>query len=114
MDEDLAEVLRLELLLLEPEVRKNAERVLRLLHADFYEYGASGRIWNRESVAKATTGTKERIVATNLEPRRLGPDAILVTYASESDGRRALRSSTWVRDHGSWLLLFHQGTLVAE
>jgi hypothetical protein len=101
------------LLLLEPDIRNDPDHVLRLLHGDFYEYGASGQVWTRASVTTATTGTTEPIVATNLAARRLGPDAILVTYASESGGRRALRSSTWVRDHGSWLLLFHQGTVVA-
>jgi hypothetical protein len=113
MDADADEVVRLELLLLEPDVRNDSQHVLRLLHDDFYEYGASGRIWTRASVTTATAGTTEPILATNLEARRLGPDAILVTYTSESGTRRALRSSTWVRDHGSWLLLFHQGTVLA-
>jgi hypothetical protein len=113
MDDDVDEVVSRELLLLEPHVRNDPHHVLRLLHDDFYEYGASGRVWTRASVTTATTGTREPILAANLEARRLGPDAILVTYASETGGRRALRSSTWVRHHGSWLLLFHQGTVVA-
>jgi ribonuclease HI len=44
---------------------------------------------------------------------RLGPDAILVTFRSDDQGRRALRSSVWVRDRETgWVLRFHQGTLV--
>jgi len=113
MDADVDEVVRQELLLLEPHVRNDPHHVLRLLHDDFYEYGASGRTWTRTSVTTATAETTEPILATNLQTRRLGPDAVLVTYTSESGGRRALRSSTWVRDQGTWLLLFHQGTVVA-
>lgn len=44
MDADAAEVVRLELLLLDPGVRNDPDRVLRLLHADFYEHGSSGQV----------------------------------------------------------------------
>ncbi len=57
------------------------------------------------------SGTPDRIEATAVQARRLGPDAIVVTYRSSAAGRRALRSSIWVRDTDRWLMLFHQGTL---
>jgi hypothetical protein len=111
-DPDLAEVVRRELLLLEPEVRNDPARVLALVHPDFREHGASGRVWDAATVPGATAGTTERIRATGVRARRLGPDAVLVTYTSDAAGRRALRSSVWVREQGrEWLLLFHQGTL---
>jgi hypothetical protein len=113
MNADVAEVVRLELLLLEPEVRNDADRVLLLLHVDFYEFGSSGRVWDRQSITEATGGSIEPIVATDITARTLGEDAVLVTYTSDVQGRRALRSSTWVRAQGSWRLLFHQGTLTA-
>lgn len=82
-----------------------------LLHADFVEYGASGRVWGRASIAEATSASAEPITAADLHARRLGPDAVFLTYRSESSGRRTLRSSTWVRDPlAGWVLLFHQGT----
>jgi len=43
--EDRAEVVRRELLLLDPVVRADVGRVRGLLHPDFVEFGASGRIW---------------------------------------------------------------------
>lgn len=111
MDDDVNVVVRQELLLLEPRVRNDPQRVLRLLHDDFYEYGSSGRVWSRATVTSATAESTEAIHATDVQARRVGPDAVLVTYTSESGGRRVLRSSTWVRENGSWLLLFHQGTV---
>lgn len=102
----------LELLLLDPALRSEPERLLALLHADFFEHGASGHVWTRRTVAAATVGTSAPIVATDVAARRLGADAALVTYRSDTDGRRALRSSTWVREGDCWQLLFHQGTLV--
>ena len=110
----MTEVVRLELLLLQPEVRNDPARVLGMLHGDFFEHGASGRLWDRESVSEATGGTSEPIAATNVRTRRLGNDAALVTCTSNSAGRHALRSSTWVREQSSWLLLFHHGTTVAQ
>ena len=114
VDEELADVIGLELLLLEPAVRNDPERLLALLHADFSEHGASGRVWTRRSVAAATAGTSAPIVATDVVARRLGVDAVLVTYRSNAEGRRALRSSTWVREGERWQLLFHQGTLTDD
>lgn len=46
VDEELAEVAGLEMLLLQPQVRNDPERLLSLLHPDFSEYGSSGRVWS--------------------------------------------------------------------
>jgi hypothetical protein len=65
-------------------------------------------------VSEATSGTEERIAVEALRTRRLGPDVVLVTYVSDAAGRRARRTSVWVRDltgTASRLLLHHQGTL---
>jgi ribonuclease HI len=108
---DLKDVVERELALLEPGVRRDAERVLTLLHPDFTEHGASGRVWDRSSITAATSGTDARIEATDLHTRYLGADAVLVTYRSREPEREALRSSVWLRDQDAgWLLLFHQGT----
>jgi hypothetical protein len=111
MDDDLREVIRRELALLTPDVRRDAEQVQALLHPDFVEYGSSGRVWDRASVSAATADVAEPVPATDLRPRRLGPDAVLLTYRTTTPGRAALRSSTWIRGAaGQWLMLFHQGT----
>lgn len=114
MDEDVRLVVERELMLLQPVVRRDRVRVLSLLHQDFHEHGASGRVWDRSSITDVIGGAVDRIEATGVEARRLGPDAVLVTYRSQAGDRHALRSSTWVRESGTWLLLFHQGTLVAD
>ena len=110
-DADLREVLEREMTLLEPGVRRDAERVLALLHPDFLEHGASGRVWDRESITAATSGAAVPIRTTDLQTRYLGADAVLVTYRSREPDRESLRSSVWLRDaEAGWLLLFHQGT----
>lgn len=115
VDDDLRLVVEREHLLLQADVRRDTRRVLSLLHPDFKEHGSSGQVWDRSSVAEAMSSATENIGMSNVEARRLGDDAVLVTYRSEGGDRRALRSSTWVRDKNeAWLLLFHQGTLVAD
>ena len=114
-DEDT--VVERELLLLSPDIRRDPERILALLHPDFLEFGSSGRTWDRSSVTAVTAVTAASaagIRARDVRTRRLGPAAMLVTYTSSSEGRAALRSSTWVRQDGEWLLLFHQGTRLAD
>ena len=110
MDPDLAEVVQRELLLHDAEVRHDPARLLALLHSDFREYGASGRIWDSSDVAVATTGSRELIIATDLHARRLADDVVLLTYRSRVGAQEALRSSIWLLTDGAWLLLFHQGT----
>jgi ribonuclease HI len=113
-DADERQVIERELALLDPAVRADATRMRTLLHPDFVEFGSSGRVWNRTSTGALTSGTDQPIAASDLRATRLGPDAVLLTYRSDASGRRALRSSVWVRDPvAGWLLRFHQGTLTA-
>ena len=46
-------MVRLEQRLLDPAVRARPDLVAALLHPDFLEYGASGRVWDRAAVVAA-------------------------------------------------------------
>jgi hypothetical protein len=52
---DERDVIEREVALLDPAVRRDPRRVRALLHPDFTEYGTSGRIWDRDSIAAVTT-----------------------------------------------------------
>ncbi|MEF9907336.1 nuclear transport factor 2 family protein [Streptomyces sp. P9-A2] len=103
-----------ELKLLDPEVRRSPRRVGALLHPEFVEVGASGRVWDRDAITALLvgehasgdpTGTVSRMKAV-----QLAPDTVHLTYDTDHNGRRAHRSSLWRRTGGDWLLYFHQGT----
>ncbi|MFF3927848.1 nuclear transport factor 2 family protein [Streptomyces hirsutus] len=103
-----------ELKLLDPEVRRSPQRVGELLHPEFVEIGASGRVWDRDAIiallagerdAGGLTGTVSRMKAV-----QLAPDTVHLTYDTDHNGRRAHRSSLWRRTGRDWLLYFHQGT----
>ena len=113
--EDRAEVVRRELLLLDPEVRSDLSRVRALLHPDFVEFGASGRIWDTATLVEALAASREPLgqgAAVDLDPVSLTVDTVLLTYRVDDPARPSVRSSVWLRgDSGDWLLRFHQGTL---
>ena len=109
-----------ELRLLEPEVRGSRELTGALLHPGFHEFGASGRHWDRASIIEALAAETEPATEPGTRPFavshmkgvRLAPDLVHLTFDTESNGRRAHRSSLWRRntEGGGWLLYFHQAT----
>jgi hypothetical protein len=111
-DQDVADVVANELALLDPATRIRPDAVIGLLHEQFREFGASGRIWERDGIAAALAADPGRPVdVQDMRAERLGTDVILVTYLARRPDRRSLRSSIWIRDAGAWRLIFHQGTL---
>ena len=116
-EEECNEVIRKERQLLDPEIGRQPELVRAMLHPEFVEFGASGRIWNVESITRtlASEQTSHEITATDFVALHLAPGAILLTFKTENAGRTCLRSSVWIRSEGNiWLLRFHQGTVIAE
>lgn len=113
MSLDLNIVTALEMELLTPVCRGDRRRVDELLHDDFVEHGASGRIWTKPEVlddleaGPAFVGDASSVTAV-----ALATDVVLVTYEI-TGSRPSLRSSVWVRVGGRWRLRFHQGILLA-
>lgn len=103
----LAEVIALELRLLQPDTRADRRALERLLHPEFREIGASGRLWERDAIIAALIADPgDRFAARDVEAHRIAANAVLVTYATE----RSRRSSLWVRGDEGWQARFHQGT----
>jgi hypothetical protein len=123
-DPELAEVLHREILLLKPGMRADADAVLALLHPDFLEFGASGRVWDATSLIEALAEESENDATSGAElicrvedpvAVLLAPGVVLLTYTAHEPDRVSRRSSVWVRDSdGPWLLRFHQGTVILQ
>ncbi|SDK31765.1 hypothetical protein SAMN04487820_106294 [Actinopolyspora mzabensis] len=108
---DFDEVVAHELELLEPRVRDDPETVRALLHPEFTEFGASGAVWDRDTITTATgSDSSERITATELRPARIDSDTILLTYTAHRGEVKTIRSSVWLRQGDDWRLRHHQGT----
>jgi ribonuclease HI len=114
-DDELDDVVRREQQLLDPAVRASGDQVRALLHPDFIEYGASGKVWTRAEITAALESDPGVSGdGTDFCPVALADDVVLLTYRIA--GRTgALRSSVWVRDTSAgWRLRFHQGTPLHE
>jgi hypothetical protein len=109
----LDQVVALELRLLDPATRRRPSAVEALLHEDFQEIGASGRLWDRESIVAALAeepGVATR--ASEVTARFVADQVVLVTYEAERAGVRSLHSSLWVGGDDGWRVLFHQGDVL--
>lgn len=104
------------------ETRRDSARMDELLHADFREFGRSGREYSRQEILDELLGEASLpdIGVANVTCSLVNDDIVLLTYTSfhskrlEDNQRYTLRTSLWVRQAGRWRLRFHQGTPIAE
>lgn len=114
---DFGEVIKRELRIIDLEVRRDERLIRELLHPDFLEFGASGRVWDTDSIVQAliTETDPQAIEAYDFEASAISTIAILLTFRCKSGGRETLRSSVWLKSEKSeWLLRFHQATIVGD
>ena len=109
----------LELALLQPAIRKDAEQLARLLAEDFVEIGSVGAAFTRAEILEALAGeSPTQWTIKDLKARLLADGVALVTYRASRvrNGKRvdSLRSSIWKREAGRWRMAFHQGTLARD
>ena len=112
-----AELLALEERLLDPAVRAVPARVRELLAPEFTEFGASGRVFNRDAILATLASEPPRVArqARGFKVRELAPGVALTTWrVTRDDGIETLRSSVWQQQGGRWQMVFHQGTLAAR
>lgn len=110
-DADLTETIRREKQLLDPALRASSDDVTAMLHPHFVEFGASGRVWNRDTIV-AALGDDPAVTGDGIdfEVVPLADGVVLLTYRIIGE-HGSLRSSVWVHEPGrGWLLRFHQGT----
>ena len=111
-DGGLQRAIDAELSLLTPEVRHSREQLDLLLDADFFEIGASGRLWEREELISDLISTSAPVVQVEgMNARRVDDRIVVVTYVTVSAARRVVRSSWWRESNDVWTCFFHQGTV---
>lgn len=119
-DDELYTVLvELEKSLHKTNVRKSRDDLDRILHDQFMEIGASGRLFDKGSIIEILpTEGEVSIEGMNFKIRIMAPGVAQLTYLSVAtrDGvkTKAMRSSIWKFEENVWKLLFHQGTRLNE
>jgi hypothetical protein len=90
--------------------------------ADFWEVGASGRVYSREVVwatlaeryANPAYAAGDDWATSDFAVRQVAPETYLLTYVLRQGDRITRRLTVWQGAPGRWLILYHQGTLVGE
>jgi hypothetical protein len=117
---DLDEIRSLEESLWRRETRFDREHMENVLAPDFFEFGRSGRIYDRTAtLAVPPQAIDADLPLAELRVHDLGGGTALVTYVSRvryDNVELANRSSIWTRRLGSteWQLRFHQGTPIVH
>ncbi|GHB49285.1 hypothetical protein GCM10007094_43140 [Pseudovibrio japonicus] len=101
----------LEYELLDPAIRGSRQELEQLLHPDFIEIGASGRVYDRLEIVEALLVDADdyppRTIA-DFQLRKLSENLVQVFYRIiENDTRR---TSIWKLGSGQWSMIYHQGT----
>jgi hypothetical protein len=117
--EDFEKLKELEESLWLEETRFDREYMSSILAPDFFEFGRSGRIYQRKETIAANP--KQEIQAKlplrDFKIHSIDMNVVLVTYISEvgiNEVERGNRSSLWLKTETGWQLKFHQGTVVSE
>lgn len=114
-------IFKLEKALLQPKVRQSAEKVAKILDADFTEFCSSGKVYRYQQ--NDVIGNKENVDRFNWEIENfsielIADNSVLAKYKvikhdkTEDKKVSSLRSSVWKHKNDSWKMIFHQGTLI--
>jgi len=114
-DGDYQQLRELEESLWRAERRFDRDYMDATLAPDFFEFGRSGRVYDRSDSLDVESGAiHATLPLPQFAARLIARDVVLVTYVSEVTYggalERANRSSLWSRHASGWRLRFHQGT----
>jgi hypothetical protein len=89
----------------------------QLLAPDFWEVGASGKIYSREFVLSTLEERNQnpRVEAWHtfdFALRRVEAHHVLLTYALQQPTRLSRRATLWRQTGAGWQMVYHQGTPV--
>jgi len=105
-----------------PAFGRTPQDYTRSTSQEYWEVGASGRVYNHDSILEIAQKTPEHFVdadkagwrAENFGLFELGPETYLLTYSLDQNGRPTRRASIWRREPDGWKILYHQGTIVSD
>ncbi|WP_061533061.1 DUF4440 domain-containing protein [Collimonas arenae] len=89
----------------------------RMMDAEFWEVGASGRRYSRAHVLaileeRYATSIDEHWETRDFFCQEIAPDTYLLTYTLLQESRTTRRATLWRRVAGGWRIVYHQGTIV--
>ena len=116
--EDFEKLKILEESMWRPETRFDRAYMESILAPDFFEFGRSGRVYQKEETINALSQKiNAKFPLKDFKIKLIGPNVALITYVSEVQYEElevGNRSSLWLNTPDGWRLQFHQGTPVVQ
>lgn len=115
----LEELKKREPIFHKPEYGTTREDFEKLIDYSFWEVGASGRRYSRETVLKvleerSKNRTEDKWNTKDFHCLEIAHDNYLLTYTLFQGNRITRRATIWRRLDKDWKIIFHQGTIVED
>ncbi len=115
----LEELIAREPIFHRPELGTTRADFDAMMADDFWEIGASGKIYERALVLnlleeRHRTPQKEDLQPSCFRIRELCENVYLLYYDLLQGERRTRRTTVWQRAGEDWKIVFHQGTMIEE
>lgn len=115
---EIEQIRTLEESMWDPKIRFNKEYMEDALAIDFFEFGCSGRVYNRAEIIDIEPREfHATLPLKKFKIHSIAENVIQTTYISEVEYDNLQicnRSSIWVKNDDGWKLRFHQGTPVTN
>jgi hypothetical protein len=113
------ELLAREPIFHKPELGTRLEDYLAMTADDYWEVGASGRVYDRDGVVnglvqRGKVPGDEHWTVSDAQVRQLSGDTYAFTYQLDQAGRLTRRLTLWREDSDGWKILYHQGTIIRD
>lgn len=112
-----AELLAREPIFHKPEFGSTRDDYAAQTDEQFWEVGASGHVYDRETVLDALVKRGKvpgdaAWVISDVRCRDLGGNTYALTYRLDQAGRLTRRLTIWRTEDGRWKAIYHQGTII--
>ena len=117
LDAILAELAPREPIFHQRAFGSSREDLLQMTADDFWEIGASGKVYGREFVIanlleRYKTPEIENWSCSEFSVRLLSEGLYQLNYVLQQPDRRTRRTTLWQRTDSRWQIVFHQGTVI--
>ena len=115
----LTELVQREMIFHRPAFGTTRADLERMMDTAFWEVGASGRRYSRESVLdvlekRAAEQTEDTWQTHDVHLLEIAADNYLLGYTLIQGVRMTCRSTIWRRTAQGWKVVYHQGTIVED
>jgi hypothetical protein len=115
----LQELVSLEISIMKSAGASDLHMLNNLLSDGFIEFGASGKIYNKQQTIdilekRDAASVQNNWAADSFICHQITGNVYLLMYSLQRGNELTKRTSIWQKSGGQWQILFHHGTAIKE